>query len=154
MKTILFAVALTFCATTAHATSEPSVSVQDDGFAAQVRQIERDLSDGKTYAEMNRAERDEVRGILSRMEARLEGVSNVDELSEPDRVALFNDQERVNGMLVAGYRDSRVVCEQIRRTGTHRRQAACQTVAERRRRLETDQEMMRKMQRAPMPMGQ
>ena len=151
MKTILFAVALTFCATTAHATSEPSVSVQDDGFAAQVRQIERDLSDGKTYAEMSRAERDEVRSILDRMSDRLEGVTDVDQMAEADRLALFNDQERVNAMLVTGYRDSRVVCSRQQRTGSHRREANCQTVAERRRRAEVDQEAMRAMQRAPMP---
>lgn len=159
-KTLLF-VLMFGCSTSAFAsyatsasataTAKPEVSVTDDGFAAQVRAIEKDLSNGKTYAEMSRAERDEVRGLLDRMSNRLKGVDSVDQLPEDEKLALFNEQERVNAMLVKGYADSRLVCDKRGRTGTHFKETNCQTVAERRRRAEIDQENMRALQRAPMP---
>lgn len=135
----------------ASASAGPNVSVTDDGFAAQVREIEKGLSDGKTYAEMSRADRDEVRSLLDRMSNRLKDVDSVDQLPEDEKVELFNEQERVNAMLVKGYADSRLVCDKRGRTGSHFRETSCQTVAERRRRASIDQDNMRSMQRAPMP---
>lgn len=136
----------------ASASAEPQVSVTDDGFAVQVRNIEKGLSDGKTYAEMSRADRDEVRSLLDRMSNRLKGVDSVDQLPEDEKLALFNEQERVNAMLVKGYADSRLVCDKRGRTGSHFKQTKCQTVAERRRRAEADQNNMRALQRSPMPL--
>jgi hypothetical protein len=149
-KTLLMVLLLGF-SSAASATAEPAVSVTEGSFAAQARAIEKSLADGKTYAEMSRAERDEVRSILGRMADRLEGVQNVEELPEGDRLELFNDQERVNAMLVKGYADSRLVCDKRGRTGTHFRETKCQTVAERRRRAEADQNSMRALQRSPVP---
>lgn len=151
-RTLLIALLFGFSAA-ASATNEPNVSVTEGSFSSQVRNIEKGLSDGKTYKEMNRAERDEVRTLLDRMSTRLEGVSSVDELSEEDKLALFNEQERVNAMLVKGYADSRVVCDKRGRTGTHFKESNCQTVAERRRRIEDDQNSMRALQRAPQPLS-
>ena len=150
-KTLLMVLLFGF-ASAASATTEPAVSVTEGSFAAQAREIEKTLADGKTYAEMSRAERDEVRTLLGRMANRLEGVQNVEELPEDDRLELFNDQERVNAMLVKGYADSRLVCDKRGRTGTHFRETNCQTVAERRRRSEDDQNSMRALQRSPVPL--
>lgn len=144
-KTLLMALLLGF-ASTASATAEPVVSVTEGSFAAQARAIEKSLSDGKTYAEMSRVERDEVRSLLGRMSTRLEGVATVEELPEQEKLDLFNEQERVNALLVKGYADSRVVCSKRGRTGSHMRDNSCQTVAERRRRTEQDQENMRLLQ--------
>ena len=149
-KTLLMALLFGF-ASAASATVDPPVSVTEGSFAAQARVIEKALSDGQTYAEMSRAERDEVRSILGRMADRLEGVDSVEQMSEEDRLALFNDQERVNAMLVKGYADSRLVCDKRGRTGSHFRETKCQTVAERRRRAEADQASMRALQRSPVP---
>jgi hypothetical protein len=149
-KTLLMVLLFGF-ASAASATTEPAVSVTEGSFAAQARAIEKSLADGKTYAEMSRAERDEVRSILGRMSERLEGVAAIEQMPEEDRLALFNDQERVNAMLVKGYTDSRLVCDKRGRTGTHFRETKCQTVAERRRRAEADQTNMRALQRAPVP---
>lgn len=144
-KTLLMVLLLGF-ASGASATAEPVVSVIEGSFAAQVRAIKKSLADGKTYAEMSRVERGEVHSLLDRMADRLEGVDSVDELSEQSRLDLFNEQERVNAMLVKGYADSRVVCAKRGRTGSHMRENNCQTVAERRRRAEEDQENMRLLQ--------
>lgn len=149
-KTLLMILLLGF-SSAASATAEPAVSVTEGSFAAQARAIEKSLADGKTYAEMSRAERDEVRSILGRMSERLEGVTAIEQMPEEDRLALFNDQERVNAMLVKGYADSRLVCDKRGRTGTHFRETKCQTVAERRRRAEADQNSMRALQRSPVP---
>ena len=94
-------------------------------------------------AEMSRTEREEVRGLLDRMAERMKGFDSVEQMPEDERLALFNDQERVNAMLVKGYSDSRVVCDKRGRTGTHFRETNCQTVAERRRRTEEDQQNLR-----------
>ena len=144
-KTLLMVLLFGF-ATAANATAEPEVSVTEGSFAAQAREIKKSLSDGKTYAEMSRVERDEVRSLLDRMSARLEGVATVEELPEQDRLDLFNEQERVNALLVKAYADSRIVCAKRGRTGSHMRDNSCQTVAERRRRAEQDQENMRLLQ--------
>ncbi|MDY0022127.1 hypothetical protein [Arenimonas caeni] len=151
MKNSLLACLLAIAPMLACANEGKEVQVAEGRFAAQVRAVEKSLSDGQTYAELPRADRNEVRAILARMAERLEGVDDVGQLSEADRLAVFNDQERVNAILEKGYADSRLVCERRGRTGTHMRESKCQTVAERRRRAEVDQENMRQLQRAPMP---
>ena len=142
-KSLLFVLMFGCSVSAMAATAKPNVSVTEDGFAAQVRAIEKDLSDGKTYAEMSRTEREEVRGLLDRMAERMKGFDSVEQMPEDERLALFNDQERVNAMLVKGYSDSRVVCDKRGRTGTHFKETNCQTVAERRRRTEEDQQNLR-----------
>jgi hypothetical protein len=59
-------------------------------------------------------------------------------------VRVFNDQEVVNTLLTQARADSRLVCDRSRPTGSHRRQTKCQTVAERRRRMESDQDHLQR----------
>ena len=151
MKRSLLVCLLALVPAFAGAAEGNQLRVTEGRFDAQVRAIEKGLSDGKSYAELSRADREEVRRLLGRMAERLEGVDSVDQMPEADRLAVFNDQERVNALLVKGYADSRLVCEKRGRTGTHMREARCQTVAERRRRAQADQDTLRTLHHRPMP---
>ncbi|KAA2285469.1 hypothetical protein F0415_05000 [Arenimonas fontis] len=127
------------------------MSIAEGEFSAQRAKIEKDLADGKTYVEIAPEDRARVRQSLERMAATLEGVASVDELSQPQKVALFNEQEVVNTILTQAAEDSRLICERRRETGSHRATTTCETVAERRRRREDDQRRLQTMQRAVMP---
>ncbi len=133
-------------AVAASAAAESHVAVAEGDFAAQRARIEADLSDGKTYAEISPADRARVRESLARIAAQLNGVSSVDELSEPARVAVFNDQEVINTVLTRAAADSRVLCERVEKLGSHRRTTQCETVAERRRRSQQDRENLQQLQ--------
>jgi len=125
---------------------QEQLALTEGDFAAQRAAIEKNLADGKTYAEISPADRSKVRESLARISGRLEGVDSVDALAEPIKVALFNDQEIVNTILTRAASDSRLVCQRIKVTGSHRPQNICQTVAERRRRMEADQRELQRRQ--------
>jgi hypothetical protein len=133
-------------AVAASATAQPHVAVAEGDFAKQRARIETDLADGKTYAEISQADRARVRESLARISAQLNGVASVDELSEPARVAVFNDQEIINTVLTQAAADSRLLCERVQKLGTHRRTTQCETVAERRRRSQQDRHNLQQLQ--------
>lgn len=128
------------------------LALDEGSFAEQRSEIEKGLADGKTYAEISQADRATVRESLNRISGRLEGVEDVDKLPDPAKVALFNDQEVINTILTQAAADSRMVCKSVTRTGSHRKTNECQTVAERRRRQELDQDNLQKMQKGRMPL--
>lgn len=129
----------------ARAATDSQLSVEESGFSKQKQQLVRALDDGKTYSEISRADRGQVVDALGRIEQRLSPVADdVSALDDTARVAVFNDQELVNTILTQARADSQLICEQTRRTGSHMRKPRCQTVAERRRRMEGDQEMLRR----------
>lgn len=120
--------------------SQQQVTLDKGNFAEQRAVIEKDLADGKTYAEISSADRAKVRESLGRISQRLDGVDSVESLDIQDRVAVFNDQELVNNILTQAASDSRLVCDRDVPTGTRLRKTTCQTVAERNRRREADQD--------------
>ncbi len=130
---------------------EPPVTVSEGDFAKQRARIEKQLNDGKTYAEIADGDVVRVRQALERMGGVMAGVASVDDLDAERRVALFNDQEVVNTILTKAASDSRLICDRRAATGSHMRVSSCQTVAERNRRLENDQGELDKLQRAPLP---
>ena len=86
----------------------------------------------------------EVREALDRISRELEGVDSVAELAEPAKVTVFNEQERINTILTQAKADSRLVCDHSRPTGSNRKVTKCQTVAERRRRMEADRDHLQR----------
>lgn len=145
MLRMILCTALLALAPAALADQQQLALTQGD-FAAQRAAIEKNLADGKTYAEISQADRSKVRESLERISGRLDGVDSVDALAEPIKVALFNDQEIVNTILTRAASDSRVVCQRTKVTGSHRAQNICHTVAERRRRMEADQRELQRRQ--------
>ncbi|KFL35781.1 hypothetical protein [Arenimonas donghaensis] len=144
MKKTLIAFLLAAVPTFAFAAQESQLALAEGDFAEQRAEIEEDLADGKTYAEINNRDRAEVREALDRISRELEGVDSVAELAEPAKVTVFNEQERINTILTQAKADSRLVCDHSRPTGSHRRVTKCQTVAERRRRMEADQDHLQR----------
>lgn len=123
------------------------------GFAEQRGDLIEKL-DSDLYREISDESKAQVVQALDRMQQRLDGVTSIDQLSEADKVAVFNDQELVNTLLTNAAADSRLICKREKTLGSNMRSNSCLTVAERRRRQEESQEQMRRMQRpAPLPPG-
>lgn len=116
--------------------------------ADQIRAIEKDLSDGKTYAELGVNERQKVRSALGRINAALERNSDLLALPDEQKISLYNDQELVNSLLTQAREDSRLVCRREKPVGSHMSVSKCLTVAERRRILERSQQDMASAQRS------
>lgn len=129
------------------------VAVDAGDFAAQRASIEKGLADGKTYAEISASDRTKVRDSLDRMAATLEGGKTPGSLDADRKVALYNDQERVNTILSQAATNSALVCTREVATGSHRKVTTCATVAERARRRQQDQDTLGKSQRAAAPAG-
>lgn len=157
MRHVLFAtaVALLFSASPTFAASAKAapLSTQADAsaFPAAKARIEKELQDGKTYSELTRSEREEVMAALDRIEAVLSKADGpVKDMADKDKIALVNDQEFVNTVLTKAREDSRLVCKQERKTGSHRLTPRCRTVAELRRERDLNQEQMRRVQKSHM----
>jgi hypothetical protein len=111
----------------------------------QLAELVRDeMRPGGRYGLLDRHEREQVEAGLDTMQKLLGGRRSVDELSTDERVALLNEQERVNGLLTKRDRD-RLVCAHQRTLGTHRKQVVCQTYGEVIARRETSREEQRKL---------
>ncbi|WP_374601112.1 hypothetical protein [Arenimonas sp.] len=146
MKKTLIAFLLAATPVLAFAAQESQLALSEGDFAEQRAVIEKDLADGKTYAEIASNDRAQVREALDRISRELEGVDSVAELAEPAKVTVFNEQERINTILTQARDDSRLVCERSRPTGSHRHVTRCQTVAERRRLMEDSRERLHRQQ--------
>ncbi|MCK7595585.1 hypothetical protein [Pseudomarimonas salicorniae] len=135
------------------ASRHKDVTFSPAGFSEQRGRLIESLN-GKLYHEIGDEAKQEVLDALDRMSARLSGVSSIDQLSEPDKVAVFNDQELINTLLSDAAADSRLVCTREKTLGSNMRSNTCLTVAERRRRQEQSQEQMRRLQRpSALPAG-
>lgn len=138
--------ALLLAASSTAFASQQQVALDEGNFADQREEIEEDLADGKTYAEISSSDRATVRESLARIGSRLEGVDSIDGLDMDTKVEVFNEQEKVNTILTQAAADSRMVCDRDMPTGSRMRKTTCQTVAERDRRMEADREHLRKVQ--------
>ena len=154
MRRILAAsvLSLSLFAMPAFASLQAADPIATDGFSAEAFSTQRDviladLEGGEGYAEIKSVDRETVLSLLARMEAIIAAAPTVDALDDGQRVELFNAQERVNTLLTQAADDSRMLCEQRPRMGSHRRVTNCETVAQRRARREEDQNSLRFIQR-------
>lgn len=154
MRLILLATAVALCLAAASAfgaSKATTVKTDPSLFPSVKAQIEKELADGKTYSELTATEKREVLAALERIETLLAEAGSVEALPTEAKVRLINDQEFVNTVLTQGREGSRLICRQETKTGSHRRTPKCQTVAERRRELESSQDALRDHQRIKMP---
>lgn len=151
MRLILLAtlIALCFAAAPALADSVPPVKPDLSQFPAAKAQIEKDLAEGKRYSELTRTQREDVLAALERIEKTIAGVASVTELNEARKAQLFTDQELVNALLTKAADDSRLICRQERKTGSHRPTTQCRTLAEMRRQREDAVTIGQRVQRPP-----
>jgi hypothetical protein len=143
-----FALTLLCLSICAHADDEhEAVKFSPSHFSDQRGDIVESL-DGKQYYEITDEAKQQVLQALDRMQAKLQDVTSVDQLSEADKVAVFNDQELINNLLTEAAADSRLICKREKTLGSNMRSNSCLSVAERRRRQEEDQDKMRRIQRS------
>ena len=121
------------------------ISADIAAFPALRADIEKDLK-GDDYNELTRTQREDVIAALDRMETVLAGVDSIQSLDIDDRTQLFNDQELVNTVLTKARADSRTICRKEVRTGSHRLNQNCRTVAEIRRDRDESQQSLGRIQ--------
>ncbi len=143
---------LSLLALPAFAATQAPDPIAAEGFSAEAFTTQRDaivadLEAGERYSEIKNVDRETVLSLLARMQGIIDAAPTVDALDEAQRVELFNAQERVNTLLTQAADDSRLLCEQRSRMGSHRRTTNCETVAQRRARREEDQNSLRFIQR-------
>lgn len=122
-----------------HLAIEPA-STTPLGFEAQRDALIDEIERGDRYSEIAPLERRSVMESLERMTRWLQSAGSIDNMTEAEKVRLFNEQEKINTMLTEAAADSRLVCTRESRVGTRMQSTACFTVAERRRRREKDTE--------------
>jgi hypothetical protein len=145
MYRFVFFILLSLAASTAFAASKKSAAGLDlnAAFTQQKEQIERELGDGETYAEISSQDRAMVREALNRIASKLDMAGSVESLTGQQKADVFNDQEKINTILTKASEDSRLVCRREKKVGSHREITECLTVAERRRAYENAQKTMR-----------
>ncbi|CAN5600859.1 hypothetical protein BH23PSE2_BH23PSE2_09180 [soil metagenome] len=144
MKNGFYAIAATLLLVTAPASANDLLTINgSNDFGIQKQRILADLNEGKRYAEIRSEDRDKVKSALDRMDKMLSTNAGIDSLGEREKVALFNEQELVNTVLTQAGEDSRLVCERQKKTGSHRAESVCKTVAQRRRERDASQDYLR-----------
>src|SRR5690606_24124255 len=128
-----------------------NVAFDPAAFEAQRSQIERELTRGDQYAEIGQSDRRDVLDRLASIGRMLEGVTSLDQLKANEKVELFNYQEEINTILTKSAEDSRLVCKRYTKTGSHRPETRCRTVAQLRVEREDSQNTMRDVMRAKLP---
>lgn len=111
--------------------------------------IEKEVRSGDSLAEMSPEDRAEVGAILDRMGRLMDGVDDVSELHNDDRIKLFNEQDRLRVLLTQAESDSRMECRREKVTGSNMPRSICRTVAEWRRYREQGQEFVRRHNMGP-----
>jgi predicted metalloprotease len=95
------------------------------------------------YKELSAEDQKTVLATFDEMERRWSKADDVSGLTEADKVAMANDQEKVSTILTHAATDSRIVCERKPQIGSNLPKNVCKTVAERRRELEKSQDAAR-----------
>ncbi|GAB3737752.1 hypothetical protein GCM10028862_23480 [Luteimonas pelagia] len=94
------------------------------------------------FADISEVERNELVVRQNRLLATLDGVAEFTDLSKEDQFEVFNELEWINAT-VNDARGAQVVCEYVRKTGSHRKVKECKTVAQRDADREASLEAMR-----------
>lgn len=147
--TLLLAVLVTGLAlsTSALAAGKEPVLQPGKPLLPQIEQIEKQLGDGETYAELSGPDRTRVRETLARLRGAGEQYAEGVVMPESVRTQVFNDQEVVNTVLTQAREDSRLICRREKAIGSNRTTTQCSTVAERARQREAADRDMTRAQR-------
>lgn len=146
MKTVFLAAALLFSAAVLADDAPGIAKVEPSRFSDVKAAIEKDLAAGERYVEISEENRKRVVEALHRMEVTLDGVGSVQELSAEERAKLLTDQNLVNTLLTNAAEDSHLICRREQKVGTRFKTTVCQTVAERRRERDENQDTLRNRQ--------
>ena len=131
--------------------SHETVKFDPAKFEKQRSAIEKEITRGERYAEISDQDKRDVLEALEAMSGLLEGKSGIDELNADQRIELFNRQETVNTLLTGAAEDSRLICKRQTKTGSHRQETKCVTVAQARTDRENAENMLRGANRRILP---
>jgi len=105
---------------------KPVVADTPETFAKQSAWIENEMQEHGRYEFAKPADKQRVHVLLEQMSNLLQRSGSVAAMDESTRVALFNDQEEINGILK--HNDSnRLVCEKTKPVGSNIPQTHCYT---------------------------
>lgn len=122
---------LAFCAGAIAKEGHQDVTFDPAKFQKQ-REVLIDALHSKTYFEITDENKTKVIEALNRMGDKLANVNSLSELSEKDKVAVFNDQSVINALLTEAAADSQLVCKREKKLGSNMPTNVCMTVAQRR----------------------
>lgn len=121
--------ALVPAAHAAPAAAKPLVVQTLNSFEQDSARIRKEMQPGGKYGYISNSERSRVEARLGDMQKLLSEHANAADLDPSDKVALFNAQEEINGIL--DHNDNnRLVCEHVAPVGSHRPITTCHTYAE------------------------
>lgn len=110
-------------------TKAPANAATRDDFSRVAGSIRSEMAPKGRYAEVAGVERSRVEARLDEMAKLFAKSSEVAGMTQSDKVALFNAQEEVNGILLKRDGD-RLVCVTEARSGTHLKNTNCKTARE------------------------
>jgi hypothetical protein len=137
----LFAALIALCgaAVAADAGFVTRKKIDPSQFASLTAALEAEMRTGGRFEYVTPPERERIDAALQRMGSMLHGKRELGELSERERVAVFNAQEEINGILTK--RDGeRLICANKQMVGSHRKLTVCETYAERMTRIKGSRE--------------
>ena len=111
------------------AAAKPLVAQTLNSFEQDSARIRKEMQPGGKYGYISNSERSRVEARLGDMQKLLSEHPNAADLGPSDKVALFNAQEEINGIL--DHNDNnRLVCEHTLPVGSHIPVTTCHTYAE------------------------
>ena len=123
----------------------PAPATRDAIVAQQTQLRGQVVAKQGAFKDLSAREREEMAAVQDRILALLKPVKSIEELNADQRVALFNDLERVAAM-AKNAEDNRKVCERTRLTGSNRYQVVCMTALEYERNKARAQDSMNRAQ--------
>jgi len=107
----------------------PINATNKDQFSHLIAEVHAEMKPSGRYAEVNRMERERVDMRLADMTTIFAKAGDVEHMSKEDKIAFFNAQEEVNGILLKRDGD-RLICVNEARSGTHFKNTKCRTARE------------------------
>lgn len=135
------------------AMAQDGVEITDsrDAIVAQQTQLRAQVvAKQGGFKDLSQREREDMMVVQDRVLALLQPVKTIEELDADQRLALFNDLQRVAAMAKHA-EDNRKVCERTRATGSNRYQVVCMTALEYERNKARAQEQMNRAQMCARP---
>ena len=108
---------------------KPLVAQTLDSFKQDEARIRKDMQPGGQYGYISATDKSRVEARLADMQNLLTAHANASDMAQQDKIALFNAQEEINGIL--NHNDNnRLICEHVAPVGSHRPITTCHTYAE------------------------
>jgi hypothetical protein len=129
--------------------NEPGVKADTkEAFASIAEGVRKEMEDGGRFEYVKPDERKTVESKLVEMDQLFEKKSSVTDMTQDEKVALFNAQETVNAILTRRDRD-RVICKNQAPIGSHIPVTTCHTYGQEVEGREGTKKIMNEWQRAP-----